>query len=498
MKNSRTFYIIILIALFSFSCQEDLLINSQDSSFSIEEAKSWFETNNSPIMKLTSQSTKLSLNKANNKPIKVLFKNQWKHAFKTKKGHLEVVEVPLESNGWFSYSDKESRDAWKLTKNYGYIRSITRLVIVKNKKNKTIKSFLMTIKGSKDYLEKNRFRYKANTYLKKDKGFEGLLFFNTLEGDFVNGWQLKNGEIIGKIKTPKNNTNTYAKINETCTYYDVHAIYETCSYAHTGYEENEDGGLVATWDFIGCETSSEWVDTLEICENNEEDPIVDDCELGFDCDEGGGGNQQTDKFITDKLNTTQKELLQTAVTNLEMDCIGKALVKFVNSVNFDMGTVLGNSGEYNPDTNTIHFNTDNDIDSYTLGPELFHAYQQQLYENLDDIMHDNINDHIGGSNIEFEEKAFNLQRDLFNDKGFPFSEEQTLLLDWVYEFNINHPNGGITSLTQQELSTWFEALEVFQQFHQNSNDNYGTPIDYNIIPNALIKLINEIKETNCK
>ncbi|WP_456378083.1 DUF6973 domain-containing protein, partial [Lutibacter sp.] len=63
--------------------------------------------------------------------------------------------------------------------------------------------------------------------------------------------------------------------------------------AHTGYEENEEGDLVAIWEFRGCEYPSVWYDRFDICEYTDGgDPIIND-----EPDSGGGSNDDLTNFL---------------------------------------------------------------------------------------------------------------------------------------------------------------------------------------------------------
>jgi hypothetical protein len=218
------------------------------------------------------------------------------------------------------------------------------------------------------------------------------------------------------------------------------------------------------------------------------------CALGFTRDANGNCVIET-IFNTEGLTTEQQTILDEAINTLSENCLGAALLDVVRTVNISMGGTTF-AGQYNPDNNTISFRNNNDISSDILGAELMHAYQQQLYGILDDIKHDNTNNHKGGSNIEFEEKAFNIKKDMIDGGGmftFPGEEELT---DWLIDLDINHPTGTI-ELSSSELSAWFAALEAFQQHHESNPDFYGAPIDYNLKPDAIINLINKILDSNC-
>lgn len=198
-------------------------------------------------------------------------------------------------------------------------------------------------------------------------------------------------------------------------------------------------------------------------------------------------------FNTDSLTESQKRLFIIAKNELLNNCLGAALLEAVDRANVTMGAT--SLGEYNPNTNTISFRSNNDINSTTLGAELMHAYQQQLYGTLSDIF--NGTNNVGGSNMEFEEKAFNIKKDMLDiDTGmFTYPGEQGLT-NWLIDLDINHPTGPII-LSQSELDGWFEALEEFQQFHEGNPDHYGDPINYNQNPDAILNLINNVLESDC-
>ncbi len=170
-----------------------------------------------------------------------------------------------------------------------------------------------------------------------------------------------------------------------------------------GYEESEHGVCAP----IGSNSDDD-----NDPNSDSDDDIEGDCDgMDYDCDTEGdpADDQETEKLKIDQLNTTQKQLLDQAIIELQNNCLGNVLYNSINSVNIEVGQTTSYA-TYTGISNTIRFNTNNDIDAGSLGSELFHAYQQQIYGTLDDIETDSNVD--GGSNMEFEEKAFNIQRDI--------------------------------------------------------------------------------------
>lgn len=271
----KSYFKICLIAvsllLLIFSCQDEEIVSDlSDESLSIEDARSWFETNNSPIMVLkpTNELTKGK----RKKPIPL--QNKWKHAFKSKKGDLTVVEVALRSQYRFGFADQNAIQKFKETKNKDYHNSLSRLVILKNKKDKSINSYIMTIIGEPDYLERHNYELWSNTYFEKDKDFAGSVLFHTVDGDFVNGWKLRDGKVYGKItiKDP----NIVSK--KSCGTYTVTTVaYEQCT-DHYNVGENSEGVVIGTY-YTGttCETWTETTTTYNACPSNSDNGgVVDD------------------------------------------------------------------------------------------------------------------------------------------------------------------------------------------------------------------------------
>jgi len=192
----RVTTIVSFFLLVIWGCQKEQLKeatteNDKDAtSMSVAEAKSWFETNQQPLM--TFKAGKIEDKKA------VVIKPNWNNAFKSKNSKYEVVETEILSQGGFGFATKESFDVYSLAKKEDYLTSLSRLVVLKNKETKNRVSFIMTIVGDKNFLEKKKFKIN-DTYLKRDNELSGYVLYHNLNGDFVNGWNYKEGKIKGKI-----------------------------------------------------------------------------------------------------------------------------------------------------------------------------------------------------------------------------------------------------------------------------------------------------------
>ncbi len=223
-----------------------------------------------------------------------------------------------------------------------------------------------------------------------------------------------------------------------------------------------------------------------------------------------------DPFVIKNMTPQQKESFKNAVNQMKETCLGQDLLNLVNAVNVSVGELSpGAVAQYVASTNTIVFSADRVGDG--LGEELFHSYQQQLYGTLVDISNPS-SGHVGGSNIEFEEKAYSLLRDLItqhNDLLGDVSGGATTgdltgvfagtfdLLNWMDMFFENHKDDDlITELSPSELESWFNALDMFQKKNFRSNgcgngDVYGCPIDETIKPDAILQLFNSVLQKGC-
>lgn len=226
-------------------------------------------------------------------------------------------------------------------------------------------------------------------------------------------------------------------------------------------------------------------------------PCQEDCAGVFggkaylnECNECINGNYG--KFNNNLTGSALNQFNQ-VLNDMMSNCLRATLLNNLNNyygINISMGTNGMGLGSFDPCDYSIKFDSLKNINSYTLTGELFHAFQEQfLNGKLLQIKLDVTNNHVGGSNIEFEEKAMNILSGYFT--GGTNSDPGTEKLGfWCNNFLINHPIHSNVVLTQQEIDSWFEALEEFQEHHQNLPGLYGKPIDFGILPTSLLNLWN--------
>lgn len=226
---------------FFISCQpetDDFMSKSDETSselsdvdtfsFEIEDAQNWFEANQSPIvviktkdLELRSEGVEKSYDK---RPIAL--QAVWKHAFASIDKDLATVEVELRTQGRFGMASASAMEKYEATGNQGYLTSLSRLLVIRDQKQRTTDSFIMTIMGEPEYLESHNFELYNNTYLKKDADFAGLVFFHDLKGNYVNGWEMEEGKVVAAIEEKVKGG---ASLSASSGTYSVYTTYTQCT-----------------------------------------------------------------------------------------------------------------------------------------------------------------------------------------------------------------------------------------------------------------------------
>jgi hypothetical protein len=199
------------------------------------------------------------------------------------------------------------------------------------------------------------------------------------------------------------------------------------------------------------------------------------------------------------INTFTGEALEKfnqAINDLQQNCMDAALLSSVDAssgitVDFMNTNSEEASGSYDPCGHSIKFRSINNIDQNTLRAELFHAYQNQFYKGkLAEIKNDVVNNHKGGSNVEFEEKAMGMAGG-YAGGIMPGYNDSKDLYDLMYDLFDNNPNYNHVTFSDLNINNkWFNALETFRNNNVNATNMYGKPIDYDLLPTAFLDLIN--------
>jgi len=157
----------------------------------INDAKKWYNSAQQAVSdtELSKQNTGKHAGDWNQK-----FKPEWGGAQKFNECGTTIIEIPVHKNGEMTLSFSRPGNP---ELDFDRSGTVTSLLIVKRKTD--FDMYAMTIVASAAYLKANHGRPGNNTYQKKEKAFEGAVFFNKMDGTFVNGWRYQNGEATRQL-----------------------------------------------------------------------------------------------------------------------------------------------------------------------------------------------------------------------------------------------------------------------------------------------------------
>ena len=156
-------------------------------------AKAWYNSNRQDTI-LTFGFAKVKSTKKN-----VTAKPDWKHGYTIREKDYSAVHVQLYMKGTFSLVPPENKQAYNATGDERYIKTLTRMVVLTNKKNNSKVGFLMTLIPDKAYIESTHFDALRSNYKQWQKGYSGYVLYHTLDGKFNNGWKFANGKVIKEV-----------------------------------------------------------------------------------------------------------------------------------------------------------------------------------------------------------------------------------------------------------------------------------------------------------
>ncbi|WP_347073580.1 hypothetical protein [Bacteroides thetaiotaomicron] len=384
----------LILCLVLYSCLQDewdidshetadQVVEGKNRELTVGVARSWYETSQAPVVATRSVVTNFEL----------MTKMRWKKAYESRKGKFEVVEIPLLTRGGAVLLDKETKEKYNPATDRKKIRSIARMVIIKNLETGEITNFVMYIIGTYDYLKKAK-HFGKNSYLHRDSRFSGSICFYRPEGGLVNGWKYENGKIVGGIKQGtevglqmQSAATTRGTIE--CYFDDVLVEYNECE----GFEyyDPEYGPGFGT----ECHTSERW-EVREICKEYEHnDPWYPSGGGGSGSGGGGstgGGNtggaggyepsiapKAKAIFRNSSMTEANWKVIERMLDKIMEDCMGQALYNGLKSA-LDGKTLIVQftNKEYsaftvNGDASSISIGTL--VESNVFFHEMWHAYQ---------------------------------------------------------------------------------------------------------------------------
>ena len=195
MKNKHLLFALpLLFGVLLFSCQDEAteaVENNIDKvvyNATIEKAKAIFESKSPDFPVIQSRS-------ADGVEKGIVFEPTWGEAFVSEHNDgSTTVETHIRLSQPFHMVSQESQDAYERTKDSRYLQHLSRTVVLtREEENSESLAFLMTIVGSKKYMEEHDFQLWGVTYGKIPEDFSGQILYHTLAGDFINGWYVEEG-----------------------------------------------------------------------------------------------------------------------------------------------------------------------------------------------------------------------------------------------------------------------------------------------------------------
>lgn len=303
----------------------------------------------------------------------------WSYAFvRGSNDEYRTVEVPIWAYSRTLFTLPENAIAYDETGNSMYIQSLTRLVILTDKKKGTTQGFFMTLIPSKEYMDAKNFNVYRSTYLSREKDFDGYVYFHELDGSFANGWRYANGKITHTVKMLENSGLARGGHYEYTTY--CYPLYQRVC---TGYwQTTESGGreyveVNCYEEYVRdeCHTESVWV----------QDP---DPQPGTGGGSGGGYEPGTQETIdtTDMPQALQEQIQKIMKALKGMGLSNKVLGKLtirMGMLPVGMSATVSSSGSYmdvlfgdTPFVMTLEKDSQISSDNYKLvvAHEFYHLY----------------------------------------------------------------------------------------------------------------------------
>ena len=246
-------------------------------------ARQWYESHYDPVVSVSTRS-------GGDDEMPALIKPKWAHATERNRGRYEVVQMPILTQTRRMIVDEETRFHFDELRAQKKLRNSTHLVIMKDLETGHVRSFISVFVGSYDYLKKTK-RMSRNTYLYREKDFDGKVLFFQLNGSMINGWKYRDGKIVGKIMPIDED----AKILLTRS----SGYWEEQCYTETYYEEVEECEEEAQ-PYYDEEFGLWGVETVVTCQMVDKPIYTQVCEDVWVEDEESGGWVDSDEAVSIK------------------------------------------------------------------------------------------------------------------------------------------------------------------------------------------------------
>jgi hypothetical protein len=191
-----TVAIILITAFIIHSCRKENSSKTQavSSDIMVGLAKQWYNAKY-PATTGNGKLVTQSLGGVGTQDWSKTFSPYWDKANTFLIDSLTFIELPALKKGNIAMALNSKVNPAQF--NFNTSGSLTSLIIVNKSGNFYI--YAMTILADSGYVKGNYNKVKNNTYRYRDKDFTGMVYYDRLDGSFVNGWQYTNGVITAAI-----------------------------------------------------------------------------------------------------------------------------------------------------------------------------------------------------------------------------------------------------------------------------------------------------------
>lgn len=330
MKNKKLLFILpLLLAGLIFSCQNELtdIWKGKDKEWNatIERAKVIF-SEYSPDFPCIQTRGLSDIRKS------IVFEPVWDEAFIAyhDDGSL-TVEAHIRLSKPLVVVPSESFEAYQSTKDVRYLQYLSRAVVL-IKENSIPQAFLMTIVGSKDYMEAHDFQLWDVCYKNIPEDFSGMLLYHTLSGEFVNGWCVEEGWNFSTCNPiTEEDAQLLSRSGSDCYFEQVTTYYVDCKdYAGYNYTYYEDDLYLYPWSYSECGTPYPVIDYYLVCDEVSEDDSGSSgggITGGGGSSTSGGGSAPLAKamFRNSSMTNENWEVIENMLKKITKDCMGRNL-----------------------------------------------------------------------------------------------------------------------------------------------------------------------------
>lgn len=259
----------------------------------------------------------------------IVFEPLWDEAFIARHDDgSTTVETHIRLSKPLIIIPNESYEAYFDTKDVRYLQYLSRAVVLM-KEESTPQAFLMTIIGSKRYMESHDFQLWGVSYRNIPEDFSGMILYHTLSGVFVNGWYVEEGWNFNTCN-PISAEDAILLSRSGSNCYTVESSYVAVDcVTNNGYNTYEGSDELFFWTNTQCGEPYRVIETYQVCDDEAED---DSGSGGGGISTGGSstvGGETAPKakaiFRNSSMTDENWGIVERMLEKIVNDCMGKSL-----------------------------------------------------------------------------------------------------------------------------------------------------------------------------